>query len=124
MSKFETVRAFYNTWADGDLDGTMAFCTDDVVWDNVPLKPFVGKERVRGFFEKFGKGMTNVHYDIHHHLEDGNLVMVEGVENYDKGGRSVAVPYMALFRFRDGLIAEMRDYIDLATVERQLALRD
>jgi len=124
VSKFEIVQSFYKAWATGDLDEGLAYFTDDIVWDNVPLKPFVGKERVRKFLEKFANGMSNTRYDIRNHLENGNLLMVEGVEMYDKGGHSVAVPYMALFKFRDGRIAEMRDYFDLATVERQLGLRD
>ena len=124
MSKFEIVQSFYKAWAAGDLDGSLAYCTEDIVWDNVPLKPFEGKARVRQFLEKFSKGMSNARYDIRNHLESGDVVMLEGVEMYDKGGQSVAVPYMALFRFRDGRIAEMRDYFDLATVERQLGLTD
>ena len=71
--------------------------------------------------EKFGKGMTDVHYDIKNVLEEGNLLMLEGVENYTKKGRSVSVPYMASFQFRDDKICLWRDYFDLATVERQLA---
>ena len=124
MSKFEIVQSFYKAWAAGDLDSSLAYCTDDIVWDNVPLKPFEGKERVRQFLEKFANGMSNTHYDIRNHLESGDLLMLEGVEMYDKSGHSVAVPYMALFTFRDGKIAEMRDYFDLATVERQLGLTD
>lgn len=124
MSKFEIVQSFYKAWAAGDLDRSLAYCTDDIVWDNVPLKLFEGKERVRGFLEKFANGMSNTRYDIRNHLEDGDLLMVEGVEKYDKDGHSVAVPYMALFTFRDSRIAEMRDYFDLATVERQLGLTD
>lgn len=124
MSNFEIVQSFYKAWAAGDLDGSLAYCTDDIVWDNVPLKPFEGKERVRDFLEKFARGMSNTRYDIRNHLESGDLLMLEGVENYDKGEHSVSVPYMALFKFRGGRIAEMRDYFDLATVERQLGLKD
>ena len=124
MNKLEIVQSFYKAWAAGDLDGSLAYCTEDIVWDNVPLKPFEGKERVRQFLEKFANGMSNARYDIRNHLESGDLLMLEAVEMYDKDGRSVAVPYMALFTFRDGRIAGMRDYFDLATVERQLGLTD
>ena len=124
MSNFEKVQAFYSAWAAGDLDGSLAQCTDDLVWDNVPIKPFEGKERVRGFLEKFGRGMSNVSYEIKQHFEQDKFVVIEGVEKYDKDGHSVAVPYMAVFAFREGKISEMRDYFDLGTVERQLGLRE
>ena len=64
--------------------------------------------------------MSNARYDIRNHLESGDMRMLDAVEIYDKGSRSVAVPYMALFTFRDGRTAGMRDYFDLATVERRL----
>ena len=48
--------------------------------------------------------------------------MVEGVEHYVKDGKSVSLPYMSRFKFRDGKIAEWRDYFDLQTVLRQLGL--
>ena len=122
MTKLDIVMAFYGAWANGDIDASLAHCADDLVWDNVPLKPFEGKDRVRSFLEKFAVGMSNPHYDIKHTMESGDMVMIEGVENYEKNGHFVAVPYMAVFRFRDDKIAEMRDYFDLKTVERQLGL--
>ncbi len=121
MKNVDVVNGFFAAWTDGDVAGAMDHCTDDVIWDNVPMKPIEGKAAVQGFLEKFGKGMSNVHYDIKHVLEEGNLLMLEGVENYEKRGRKVSVPYMASFEFKDGKICLWSDYFDLATVERQLA---
>jgi ketosteroid isomerase-like protein len=55
-------------------------------------------------------------------IESGDSAMVEGVEHYVKDGKSVSLPYMSRFKFRDGKIAEWRDYFDLQTVLRQLGL--
>jgi limonene-1,2-epoxide hydrolase len=124
VTNFEIVQTFYRTWASGNLDGCLEYCTDDLVWDNVPIRPLEGKQRVREFLGKFASGMSNARYEIKNHLEFGDLLMLEGIEMYEKSDRPIAVPYMAIFRFRDGRIAEMRDYFDLATVERQLGLKD
>lgn len=121
MSNRHLVDGFLKCWADGDIAGALALCTDDVIWDNVPMKPIEGKADVQSFLEKFARGMSNPHYDIKHVLEDGNVLLLEGVENYEKNGRKVSVPYMASFEFQDGKIVLWRDYFDLATVERQLA---
>ena len=122
MSNLDIVKAFYGAWGEGDLDKSLSHCTDDLVWDNVPMKPFEGKERVRSFLEKFAVGMSNARYEIKNSLEKDDVLLIEGVEMYEKNGHSVAVPYMASFQFRDGKIAVMRDYFDLSTVERQLGL--
>lgn len=120
-SQVETIVLFHEAFARGDIPGAMTYCTDDVVWDNVPMKPIEGKPAVQGFLEKFARGMRNPVYERTNVMELGNLVMVEGVENYEKHGKAVRVPYMAAFEFREGRICEWRDYFDLATVERQLA---
>ena len=122
MQKIDTVMAFYGAWANNDIDGSLALCTEDLVWDAVPLKPFEGKEKVRSFLEKFAVGMSDQRYDIKNTLEDGDLLMIEGVENYKKNGHQVSIPYMAIFRFQGDKISEMRDYFDLKTVEQQLGL--
>ena len=46
--------------------------------------------------------MSNVSYEIKQHFEQDKFVVIEGVEKYDKDGHSVAVPYMAVFAFREG----------------------
>lgn len=121
MSNKDIVDRFFACWSDGDLDGAMALCTEDAVWDNVPMKPVVGRDAIHAFLGKFGKGMSDIHYDVKGAMENADSLMLEGVENYTKNGRKVSVPYMASFKFRDGKICSWSDYFDLATVERQLA---
>ena len=122
MNHADTVRAYYAAWKADDLDGVMDLCTDDVVAINVPIGPIHGKAKVRGFFAKFGSGMTDKRYDVHRILADDRSAVVEGVENYVKDGKQVSLPYMSTFLFRDGLICEWRDYFDLQTVLKQLEL--
>lgn len=121
MTNKEIVDQFFACWSQGDLDGSMDLCTEDAVWDNVPMKPVVGKTAIRAFLGKFAKGMSDIHYEVKGVLENADSLMLEGTENYTKNGRKVSVPYMASFKFRDGKICSWSDYFDLATVERQLA---
>lgn len=121
MSNREIVDRFFARWCEGDIAGAMAECTDDVVWDNVPMNVIEGRPAVQAFLEKFANGLSDPHYDIRNVLEKDDVLMIEGVENYTKNGRNVSVPYMASFKFRDGKICLWRDYFDLRTVERQLA---
>ncbi len=122
MSNKEIVDNFFDRWKQGDIAGAMSNCTDDVVWNNVPMKPIEGRVAIESFLAKFAKGMTDVFYDVHLCMEDGDRLMLEGVENYTKNGKKVSVPYMASFSFRDGKISGWADYFDLATVEKQLGL--
>jgi len=123
MSNKDIVDQFFEKWQAGDIAGAMDQCTEDAVWDNVPMKPIEGKAAIESFLTKFAKGMTDVFYDITCVMEEGDRLMIEGSENYTKNGKKVSVPYMASFQFRDGKISAWADYFDLATVERQLGLK-
>ena len=120
-TQVQIIDRFHRAFAKGDFQSVMDCCTDDVVWDNVPMKPIVGKQAVLAFLEKFARGMSDPRHERKNVLERDGLVMVEGVENYVKNGKSVRVPYMAAFEIREGKISQWRDYFDLSTVERQLA---
>jgi limonene-1,2-epoxide hydrolase len=122
MNHAEIVRAYYAAWTADDLEGVLRLCTDDIVAVNVPIGPIHGKDMVRAFLARFGKGMTDKRYDVHRIFADETSAAVEGVENYLKDGKQVSLPYMSTFLFRDGLICEWRDYFDLQTVLKQLDL--
>lgn len=115
-----TIESFYAAWAQGDINGALAHCTDDVVAVNVPIGSVNGKHNLRQFLKKFGGGMSEARYDLKRVMEQGDTVMLEGQENYVKGGRRIKLPYMAVFFFENGLIREYRDYFDYATLKRQL----
>jgi limonene-1,2-epoxide hydrolase len=122
MSHAETIRTYYARWVADDLDGVMDLCTEDVVAINVPIGPLHGKPAVREFFTRFGKGVTAKRYEIHRVIVEGDVAVIEGIENYLKDGTQVSLPYMSTFLFRGPLIAEWRDYFDLQTVLKQLDL--
>lgn len=122
MSHADTIRAYYAHWVADDLDAVMNLCTDDIVAINVPIGPLHGKQAVRDFFTRFGKGVTDKRYEVHRILVDGDSAAVEGIENYLKNGRQVSLPYMSTFLFRGTQICEWRDYFDLQTVLKQLGL--
>ncbi len=122
MNHEETIRNYYAAWVRDDLDAVFALCADDVVAVNVPIGPINGKSEVRAFFEKFNRGLSAKRYDVARILVDGDIAVVEGVENYLKKGKAVRLPYMSVFTFEGTLIREWRDYFDLQTVLRQLDL--
>ncbi|MEY3976816.1 MAG: limonene,2-epoxide hydrolase [Pseudomonadota bacterium] len=120
MSHTETIREYYAAWVRDDVTAVMALCTDDVVAGIMPGKDLVGKHAVVQFLDKFAKGMTNKRYDIHAIVVEGDVGMLEGVENYVKEDKPISLPFMTVFRFRDGKVCSWRDYFDMATLMKQL----
>ena len=118
MSHADTIREYYAAWVRDAA--VMALCTDDVAAGLMPGKEIIGKEAVVQFLDKFAKGMSNKRYDIHAILVDGDVAMLEGIENYLKDGKSISLPFMTVFRFRDGKVCAWRDYFDMGTLLKQL----
>ncbi|MEN9526249.1 MAG: limonene,2-epoxide hydrolase [Pseudomonadota bacterium] len=120
MSHADTIREYYAAWVRDDVAAVMALCTDDVVAGIMPGKDLLGKQAVVQFLDKFAKGMTDKRYDIHAIAIEDDVGMLEGIENYIKDGKPISLPFMTVFRFRDGKICSWRDYFDMATLLKQL----
>lgn len=115
------INQFFEFWCAGDIEGVISLCHEEVIWDNVPMKPIQGREKVAEFLRRFGKGMTHRRYDILRMMEDDGEVFIEAVENYVRDGKSVSVRFMSAFEIENGAIKEWRDYFDHNTVKSQLS---
>ena len=121
-SHIDTARAFFSAWARQDHAAVLLLVHDDVVYQNMPFTDVMrGKEAISAFMTKFGRGMQDIHVELRNIVESGDVVFHEGTENYSRKGRSVSLPYVGVFEFKDGKIVGWRDYFDYATLEKQLS---
>lgn len=118
----EIVEQLIEAWKQRDIDAVLDLLSDDVVYHyHVGSRPLVGKSRVRRFLEKFGADQSEIRWRIVHHAQNGDVLLVEGVDDYVDGeGSRHRTPYMGAFELRDGKICRWRDYLDLE-VGRRLA---
>ena len=116
----ETVEQVIEAWKRRDVDAVLDRLHDDVVYHyHVGSRPLVGKDSVRRFLEKFGAGQHEIRWRIVHHAQNGDVLLVEGVDDYlDAEGTRHRAPYMGAFEVRDGRIHAWRDYLDLQVAER------
>ncbi|WP_158847691.1 nuclear transport factor 2 family protein [Saccharothrix deserti] len=121
----EIVRAFVQGWnvPDPDPDQLSAYFAEDVVYHNIPLEPVVGRAAIRDAFAAFLKTFDATHWETHHQVASGNVVMNERTDTYHIGGRVGPVRVMGVFEVTDGLITGWRDYCDLAEAGRALDLQ-
>ena len=78
-------RAHLVAWARADMDDALSYMADDIIWyPNRAMRPIVGKDAVRAFVTKFGRGMTNISFEQTLMIEQGSLLFVEGIERYTK----------------------------------------
>ncbi len=124
MSAVDTIRAYYDAFNRGDVEGFLALLADDVVHDINQGERQVGKEAFRAFLERMNRSYRERLADIVV-LEgaDGSRGAAEFVVHgeylaSDEGlpearGQKYVLPAGAFFEIRDGKVARITNYYNL-----------
>jgi len=115
-------RAHLAAWQKGDMEKALSYIDDNIEWyPNRSMRVVNGKAKMREFLVKFAGGMSEIFYEQSLMIEQGNLLIVEGTENYTKAGKKIIMPYAGIVEWKDGKAVMWRDYFDLKSLEKQLA---
>lgn len=99
-----------------DKAGFLACFTPDVEYKyHINARLLVGIDWVEKFLVKYWESTTDNLWRVDRHAENGNMLLVEGLEEYvvKATGEKVSHPYMGIVEIRDGKIAKMRDYFEM-----------
>lgn len=125
MSNIETVRAFCKAWESCAAEPILEFMTEDCFYHNIPLDPVVGRANIGPYLEVFLAMLEAAEFVVLAISEaaDG-AVLTERVDRFRMNGKSdwIELRVMGIFEFRDGRIANWRDYYDQAEMDRQMKL--
>lgn len=115
MSNIPLTLAFFEAWKSCDPDTIAALMSEDCFYHNVPMEPVVGRPAIVEFLRGFLGDAETVVFDVLAIAETANgTVLTERVDHFDYGGRTLALPVMGSFQFRDGLVTRWLDYFDMA----------
>lgn len=123
MTAQETVEAFIGHWNSCDIDAIIALCAPGIVYHNIPLEPVHGAPAMRAMLEGFLANVAACDWQTHAIATNGNTVLTERTDGFTfKDGRRAAIRVMGTFVLDDaGLIAQWRDYFDMAEFAREFA---
>jgi len=126
------VREAYEAWNAKDMDRVVSYATPDARMTNVP---FGAKLGYREYVENWAKGFPDGRIEPTNLVSQGDYVVAEftgrgthtGTLTTPRGelpatGKRVEMPFVEIYRFRNGKIAEGRIYFDAATMMAQLGL--
>lgn len=109
-----------------DLAHALTHLTDDCEYDNVPIGKTFGRDGVAQTLGPFLDGFDEIEWIVHHQVSTGSLdagvVMNERLDRFRRDDTVVELPVAGLFLVRHGQIALWRDYFDLGTLTRQVAV--
>lgn len=114
------VREFCAAWEARDRKRILDAFTDDAVYHNIPMAPAVGKKAIDALVSAvLNPGVDEVTFEIRYLVAVGDVVLIERLDTFRIGDRTIKLPVMGTFELRDGKIAAWRDYFDLATWTKQ-----
>ena len=119
----QVVRSFCESWLKRDLDEILSHVTDDMEYHNIPVPVVVGKENVAVVFKYFLDLMHHLDLEITNIMSQGNKVFTERVDRMTATSGHTDLPVGGYFEVRDGKIAVMHEYFNLATFEEQTGIK-
>ncbi len=111
----DTLKQGWQAFSQGDLDGASEFWADDIRWDGtnddrLPLGGRIeGRDKVVDALSKLGDHWESFSAtpDEFHDSDDTVIVLGHTEAKAKDGGRAVKLPFVQVWRFRDGKATEV-----------------
>jgi uncharacterized protein (TIGR02246 family) len=95
---------------EGDNEGFLSYCTEDLVWTFVGDKVLQGKEAVRQYMA--ARYVEPPKFMVENLIAEGEYVSAIGkISMKDKEGVMVHYSYCDVWRFRDSKMAELKAFV-------------
>ena len=96
--------------ADGNNEGFLSFCTENVVWEFIGDRILVGKAAVRTYMNT--EYVEPPKFDVEHLIADGDFVSSIGkISVKDKIGTIINYSYCDVWQFHEGKMAALRAFV-------------
>ena len=111
MSSNKSVLLKANTFvSEGNNEGFLSFCTDDVVWEFVGDRILRGKDAVREYMKE--EYTEPPQFDIENLISEGDFVTAIGkISMKDESGKVTDYSYCDVWHFRDGKMASLKAFV-------------
>lgn len=108
------VRDFYAAYSAKDAEKMSQFYTADATFVDPSFElNLKGPDEIRALLSKALAKYESLDWEISHTTPAGDDLVVEGKMIGKLGAKTVRVPFVSVFHFKDGKIAEQRDMFDV-----------
>lgn len=94
----------------GDIEGFLAFCAEDIVWTTVGDSTLNGKDALRRWMTvNYAEPPS---FDVAELIAERDFVIALGtITSQGEDGQPIRNAYSDVWRFRDGLMSELRAFV-------------
>ncbi|WP_101926477.1 MULTISPECIES: nuclear transport factor 2 family protein [Luteimonas] len=94
----------------GDIEGFLAYCTEDVAWTAVGAPTIEGKAAVRAWMAETYR--TPPEFTVHRLIAEDDMVVAIGeITSRDERGVETRNAYSDVWQFRDGRMAALQAFV-------------
>jgi limonene-1,2-epoxide hydrolase len=112
LSDREVVEAFLEALEQKDFDRALALMDDDIVYQNVPMKPDRGKDATVRTLKTFMRFADTFEVHMHHLAASDGVVLTERTDILKGPWLDMKFWVCGTFEVKDGKITLWRDYAD------------
>lgn len=107
----EIVEKVNASFMEGNSEGFLSFCSEDIEWTMIGEKHVKGKQAIREWMKEMD-GMEPPKFTVDNLISESDTVVCNGdMTMNDKDGKSVPYGYCDIYRFRDGKIEELNSFV-------------
>ena len=119
----EIVHGFLGAIGARDIDAALEFFAEDGTWQNVPHPVAVGRDAIRAMLTGIVEQSSHVRWDIVSEAYSDRRAWVERVDRFWIDGEEYAVRCNGVLEIDpdQGVITELRDYVDLGEWRARVA---
>ena len=106
----EIVEKVNASFDEGNVEGFLSFCTDDVVWTIIGEKAVAGKDAIRQWMASMDIGSPK--FTVTNVIAEGDFVTAYGdMTMKDKEGKTAPYSFCDIYQFRGGKIVELKSFV-------------
>ncbi|PWG81542.1 nuclear transport factor 2 family protein [Pararcticibacter amylolyticus] len=95
---------------EGNNEGFLSFCTDDVIWEFVGDRILRGKDAVREYMKE--AYVEPPRFEVENLISEGDFVTAIGkISMKNESGNLIDYSYCDVWQFRDGKMASLKAFV-------------
>lgn len=106
----EIVKKVDASFSEGNVEGFLETCAEDIVWRIVGDRTTTGKEAIREWMSEM-EGNEPPKINAKNHVAENDTVVAYGDMTMNEKGETVAYDYCDTYRFENGKIIELTSYV-------------
>lgn len=105
----EIIEKVNATFAEGNTEGFLSFCAEDVEWGMVGEKTFQGKQAIREFMSAHSGEAPE--FTVDQIIAEGDTVVCSGDMTMKENGEPVSYTYCDIYELRNEAITRLQSFV-------------